>query len=166
MPWSSYKLIRVHVHSCTGRYWILWVLLKNHLRVSVQWISMWMNAVATVRFLRWLKQCMSRNKVKKLQRKCGYCYRKACRNEQEGVDPCDICKLRDWLRNYHLADSNAFSLFNEFLEMGKSEVWLKVACSSSVHRRRVNMASQTQVLHVWLNTFWCSFCLIFFLCQM
>uniref|UniRef100_A0A3P8V877 Anoctamin n=1 Tax=Cynoglossus semilaevis TaxID=244447 RepID=A0A3P8V877_CYNSE len=65
----------------------------------------------------WLKQCMSRNKVKKLQRKCGYCYRKACRNEQEGVDPCDICKLRDWLRNYHLADSNAFSLFNEFLEM-------------------------------------------------
>lgn len=38
-----------------------------------------------------------------------------------GRDPCDICKLRDWLRNYDLNDVNFFSLFNEFLEMG---TWL------------------------------------------
>ncbi|XP_070759929.1 anoctamin-9-like [Enoplosus armatus] len=65
----------------------------------------------------WLKSCLSRNTSKKLQRKCGYCYRKACRDEQGCTEPCDICKLRDWLRNYHLADTDAFSLFNEFLEM-------------------------------------------------
>ncbi|XP_071329053.1 anoctamin-9 isoform X3 [Trachinotus anak] len=65
----------------------------------------------------WLKSCMSRNSAKKLERKCGYCYRKACRDEQGCVEPCDTCKLRDWLRNYHLANTDAFSLFNEFLEM-------------------------------------------------
>ncbi|CAJ1048681.1 anoctamin-9 [Xyrichtys novacula] len=65
----------------------------------------------------WLKSCVSRNTSKKLQRKCGYCYRKACRDENGQIEPCDICKLRDWLRNYHLADTDAFSLFNEFLEM-------------------------------------------------
>lgn len=36
------------------------------------------------------------------------------------MEPCDICKLQDWLRNYHLANTDAFSLFNEFLEMGES----------------------------------------------
>ncbi|KAM9861038.1 anoctamin-9-like [Aulostomus maculatus] len=65
----------------------------------------------------WLKTCLSRNRVKKLQRKCGHCYRKACHDEHGNVEPCDICKLQDWLRNYHLANTNAFSLFNEFLEM-------------------------------------------------
>ncbi|KAM9366459.1 anoctamin-9 [Symphorus nematophorus] len=65
----------------------------------------------------WLKSCLSRNTAKKLQRKCGHCYRKTCRDEQGRIEPCDICKLRDWLRNYHLANTDAFSLFNEFLEM-------------------------------------------------
>ncbi|XP_023281347.1 anoctamin-9-like [Seriola lalandi dorsalis] len=65
----------------------------------------------------WLKRCLRRNAAKKLERKCGYCYRKACHDEQGRIEPCDICKLRDWLRNYHLADTDAFSLFNEFLEM-------------------------------------------------
>uniref|UniRef100_A0A673XJH3 Anoctamin n=1 Tax=Salmo trutta TaxID=8032 RepID=A0A673XJH3_SALTR len=49
---------------------------------------------------------------------CGHCYKNACREEEKmGRDPCDICKLRDWLRNYDLNDVNFFSLFNEFLEM-------------------------------------------------
>ncbi|XP_029951045.1 anoctamin-9-like isoform X2 [Salarias fasciatus] len=65
----------------------------------------------------WLKSCMNKSTAKKLERKCGYCYRKACRDEHGRVEPCDICKLRDWLRNYHLADTDEFSLFNEFLEM-------------------------------------------------
>ncbi|XP_042290394.1 anoctamin-9 [Thunnus maccoyii] len=65
----------------------------------------------------WLKSCFNRNTAKKLQRKCGLCYRKACRDEEGRVEPCDICKLRDWMRNYHLANTDAFSLFNEFLEM-------------------------------------------------
>lgn len=67
-----------------------------------------------------VKNCLSRSTVNKLQRKCGQCYRKTCRNENGHVEQCDICKLQDWLRNYHLADTDAFSLFNEFLEMGKS----------------------------------------------
>ncbi|XP_034437419.1 anoctamin-9-like isoform X3 [Hippoglossus hippoglossus] len=65
----------------------------------------------------WLKSCLSRNTAKKLERKCGQCYRKACHDVQGSVEPCDICKLRDWLRNYHLANTDAFGLFNEFLEM-------------------------------------------------
>uniref|UniRef100_A0A667WRK1 Anoctamin n=1 Tax=Myripristis murdjan TaxID=586833 RepID=A0A667WRK1_9TELE len=65
----------------------------------------------------WLKSFCRRNTAKKLERKCGRCYRKACRDETGTVEPCEVCKLRDWLRNYHLADINAFSLFNEFLEM-------------------------------------------------
>lgn len=68
-------------------------------------------------FLSWVKNYLSRGTVKKLQRKCGQCYRKACRDENESVDP-----LQDWLRNYHLANTDAFSLFNEFLEMGKSKL--------------------------------------------
>lgn len=66
-----------------------------------------------------VKNCLSRSTVNKLQRKCGQCYRKACRDENGHVEQCDICKLQDWLRNYHLADTDAFTLFNEFLEMGK-----------------------------------------------
>ncbi|XP_068457670.1 anoctamin-9-like [Clinocottus analis] len=65
----------------------------------------------------WLRNLLSRNSAKKLQRKCGHCYRKTCRDKQGRVDACDICKLQHWLKNYHLADTNAFSLFNEFLEM-------------------------------------------------
>ncbi|XP_042346178.1 anoctamin-9 [Plectropomus leopardus] len=65
----------------------------------------------------WLKSCLSKSTAKRLQRKCGHCYRKTCRNEDGQVEPCDICKLRDWLNNYHLANTDAFSLFNEFLEM-------------------------------------------------
>lgn len=65
----------------------------------------------------WVKSLFSRNATKTLRRKCGHCYRKACRDEQGRVEPCDICKLRDWLRNYHLTSTDAFSLFNEFLEM-------------------------------------------------
>ncbi|XP_031586247.1 anoctamin-9 [Oreochromis aureus] len=65
----------------------------------------------------WCKRLVNEKAAKKLERKCGYCYRKACRDENGCIEPCDICKLRDWLRNYHLASSDAFSLFNEFLEM-------------------------------------------------
>ncbi|CAF95495.1 unnamed protein product, partial [Tetraodon nigroviridis] len=65
----------------------------------------------------WVKNCLSRSTANKLQRKCGQCYRKTCRDENGCVEPCDICKLQDWLRNYHLANTDAFSLFNEFMEM-------------------------------------------------
>ncbi|XP_040885885.1 anoctamin-9-like isoform X2 [Toxotes jaculatrix] len=65
----------------------------------------------------WFKRYLRKKAAKKLERKCGHCYRKACRDEQGRVEPCDICKLQDWLRNYHLASTDAFSLFNEFLEM-------------------------------------------------
>uniref|UniRef100_A0A8C1MHR9 Anoctamin n=1 Tax=Cyprinus carpio TaxID=7962 RepID=A0A8C1MHR9_CYPCA len=41
----------------------------------------------------------------------------ACREEEGNFDPCDLCKLRNWMENYDLNDVNAFSLFNEFLEM-------------------------------------------------
>lgn len=67
----------------------------------------------------WCKRLVNEKAAKKLERKCGYCYRKACREENGCIEPCDICKHRDWLRNYHLASSDAFSLFNEFLEMGR-----------------------------------------------
>ncbi|XP_024274866.1 anoctamin-9 [Oncorhynchus tshawytscha] len=66
----------------------------------------------------WFKSYFRRTTTKRLERKCGHCYKNACREEEKmGHDPCDICKLRDWLRNYDLNDVNSFSLFNEFLEM-------------------------------------------------
>uniref|UniRef100_A0A3Q0T7S0 Anoctamin n=1 Tax=Amphilophus citrinellus TaxID=61819 RepID=A0A3Q0T7S0_AMPCI len=65
----------------------------------------------------WLKRLVNKRSSKKLERKCGRCYRKSCRDEEGRFEPCDICKLRDWLRNYHLVKSDAFSLFNEFLEI-------------------------------------------------
>lgn len=70
----------------------------------------------------WVKNCLRRSTVNKLHRKCGRCYQKACRDESGCVEPCDICKRQDWLRNYHLANTDAFSLFNEFLEMGKASL--------------------------------------------
>ncbi|XP_031442715.1 anoctamin-9 [Clupea harengus] len=65
----------------------------------------------------WFQRCFRQTKAKKLQRSCGNCYRKACRREDGKVEPCDTCKIRDWMKNYHLNDVNAFSLFNEYLEM-------------------------------------------------
>ncbi|CAL8350118.1 unnamed protein product [Merluccius merluccius] len=65
----------------------------------------------------WLKRCFRMKTAKKLERKCGHCYRRTCRDDSGSVEPCDVCKLRDWLSNYHLAATNAFSIFNEFLEM-------------------------------------------------
>ncbi|XP_022522796.2 anoctamin-9 [Astyanax mexicanus] len=65
----------------------------------------------------WLKLCLKRTVFRKQLRKCGNCYRKACREGGADIEPCDICNLRDWLKNYHLNTVNAFSLFNEFLEM-------------------------------------------------
>lgn len=67
----------------------------------------------------WLKSCCSRNTARRLQRKCGHCYKKACHEEHGRCEPCDICKLQELLRNYHLASTDAFGLFNEFLEMGE-----------------------------------------------
>ncbi|KAI2662631.1 Anoctamin-9 [Labeo rohita] len=65
----------------------------------------------------WLKLCFKRTKAKTVSKKCGKCCRKACREEEGNFDPCDPCKLRNWLENYDLSEVNAFSLFNEFLEM-------------------------------------------------
>ncbi|KTF73073.1 hypothetical protein cypCar_00045614 [Cyprinus carpio] len=66
----------------------------------------------------WLKLCLKRTKAKTMRKKmCGNCCRKACREEEGNFDLCNPCMLRSWLENYDLNDVNAFSLFNEFLEM-------------------------------------------------
>ncbi|XP_030650154.1 anoctamin-9 [Chanos chanos] len=65
----------------------------------------------------WFKRCLRTTAAKKLRRKCGHCYLKTCENDDGASEPCDICKLNDWLRNYQLNGVNAFSLFNEYLEM-------------------------------------------------
>ncbi|KAG7468363.1 hypothetical protein MATL_G00142190 [Megalops atlanticus] len=75
--------------------------INNVLEFAVPWVSRWVKKKTT----------------KKLQRKCGYCYRKECKDTEEGLELCENCKLQNWLRNYRLNDVNAFSLFNEFLEM-------------------------------------------------
>ncbi|PWA17334.1 hypothetical protein CCH79_00014422, partial [Gambusia affinis] len=65
----------------------------------------------------WAMNFLRRKTARRLKRQCGKCYRKFCRNKQGLIDACEICKKRDWLRNYHLGNTDAFSLFNEFLEM-------------------------------------------------
>ncbi|CAL8294570.1 unnamed protein product [Boreogadus saida] len=64
-------------------------------------------------FHRWLK----RKRTKKLQRRCGHCFKKDDSEGFSGAELCENCKLRDWFGNYRLDDVNSFSLFNEFLEM-------------------------------------------------
>ncbi|XP_053349468.1 anoctamin-9 [Clarias gariepinus] len=49
--------------------------------------------------------------------KCGTCKTSTCKENGPGIELCDVCNLRDWLRNYHLKTVDAYSLFNEFLEM-------------------------------------------------
>ncbi|XP_024150950.1 anoctamin-9 [Oryzias melastigma] len=65
----------------------------------------------------WLKNFWRKRATKALRRRCGHCYRSACRDENGLIEPCEVCKIAEWLRNYQLADSDSFSLFNEFLEM-------------------------------------------------
>ncbi|XP_077941545.1 anoctamin-9 isoform X2 [Gasterosteus aculeatus] len=64
----------------------------------------------------WVKNRLSRNNAKKLQRKCGQRQKKGCRDSQR-AEPCHTCNLPDWVSNYHLDNTDNFSLFNEFLEM-------------------------------------------------
>ncbi|XP_054916107.1 anoctamin-9 isoform X2 [Poeciliopsis prolifica] len=65
----------------------------------------------------WARSLWRKRTAKRLKRQCGKCYRKSCRNKQGRIEACELCKKRDWLRNYHLGSTDAFSLFNEFLEM-------------------------------------------------
>uniref|UniRef100_A0A669EGN1 Anoctamin n=1 Tax=Oreochromis niloticus TaxID=8128 RepID=A0A669EGN1_ORENI len=105
---AGYRLEECHPSGCLTDLFIqmaVIMLLKQTLNNIIEFT------------IPWCKRLVNEKAAKKLERKCGYCYRKACRDENGCIEPCDICKLRDWLRNYHLASSDAFSLFNEFLEM-------------------------------------------------
>lgn len=68
----------------------------------------------------WLKRWLKRGRTKKLQRKCAHCYLKDESEAKYGAELCDNCKLRNWLSNYRLNNVDSFSLFHEFLELGKS----------------------------------------------
>lgn len=50
-------------------------------------------------------------------------------NAVEGSELCDNCKLEDLHRNYSLIQTDHFSLFNEFLEMGKDDENMLGSCS-------------------------------------
>ncbi|KAB5525906.1 hypothetical protein PHYPO_G00145620 [Pangasianodon hypophthalmus] len=63
----------------------------------------------------WFKLCCKRATFNEDLEKCGSC--KTCKEDGPGIELCDVCNLRDWLRNYQLNTVHDFSLFNEFLEM-------------------------------------------------
>ncbi|XP_029001191.1 anoctamin-9-like [Betta splendens] len=65
----------------------------------------------------WLKSFFGKKEALKLESSCEHCNSKACCDEDGFVEPCDTCQRRDWLRNYYLASTDSFSLFNEYLEM-------------------------------------------------
>ncbi|KAM9375939.1 anoctamin-9 isoform 2-T2 [Pholidichthys leucotaenia] len=65
----------------------------------------------------WFCRFWNKRKGQKLERKCAHCYLKDEEETKEGAEKCDICKLREWHKNYLLNDVNSFSLFNEVLEM-------------------------------------------------
>ncbi|KAK3510089.1 hypothetical protein QTP70_026819 [Hemibagrus guttatus] len=65
----------------------------------------------------WLKLYFKRVTFKKDLEKCGSCKTLTCKEDGPGIELCDVCNLQEWLRNYHLNEIHAFSLFNEFLEM-------------------------------------------------
>uniref|UniRef100_A0A3Q2UCN6 Anoctamin n=1 Tax=Fundulus heteroclitus TaxID=8078 RepID=A0A3Q2UCN6_FUNHE len=58
-----------------------------------------------------------RKRSPKLQRRCGVCYQKDESEAKDGDELCEMCKLKDWHKNYQLTHVDSFSLFNEFLEM-------------------------------------------------
>lgn len=61
----------------------------------------------------------------RLESSCGHCNKKACCDEDEYVELCDTCQRREWLRNYYLASTDSFSIFNEYLEMGIIKLIIK-----------------------------------------
>ncbi|XP_026992898.1 anoctamin-9 isoform X1 [Tachysurus fulvidraco] len=65
----------------------------------------------------WLKLRFKRAIFNKDLEKCGDCKTPTCKEDGPGIELCDVCNLKEWLRNYHLNTVHAFSLFNEFLEM-------------------------------------------------
>ncbi|MCJ8747291.1 hypothetical protein PDJAM_G00151770 [Pangasius djambal] len=65
----------------------------------------------------WLKLCCKKETFKEDLEKCGSCKTSTCKEDGPGIELCDVCNLRDWLRNYQLNTVHSFSLFNEFLEM-------------------------------------------------
>ncbi|KAJ8280991.1 hypothetical protein GJAV_G00061920 [Gymnothorax javanicus] len=65
----------------------------------------------------WFRSWMKKRTKEHLKRKCSVCYRKGCKGQDEGSERCTNCKIQNWYRNYDLKEINAFSLFNEFLEM-------------------------------------------------
>ncbi|XP_060767480.1 anoctamin-9 isoform X2 [Neoarius graeffei] len=65
----------------------------------------------------WLKLFLKKATFQKDLEKCGHCTTSKCQENGPGIERCDVCNLKDWLKNYHLNTIHAFSLFNEFLEM-------------------------------------------------
>ncbi|KAI5088702.1 anoctamin-9-like [Silurus meridionalis] len=65
----------------------------------------------------WLKLLFKKPKIMNDMEKCGKCVTSSCKEDGPGIELCDICHLKNWLKNYHLNTVHAFSLFNEFLEM-------------------------------------------------
>ncbi|KAK7892122.1 hypothetical protein WMY93_024085 [Mugilogobius chulae] len=100
-----WRLEECHPSGCLTDLFIqmaIIMVLKQTISNVFEFIGPW--------FSRWLKK----RRAKKLQRKCGHCYHK---DESMDSELCETCKLRDWLRNYHLNDVDSFSLFDEFLEI-------------------------------------------------
>ncbi|TSK19958.1 Anoctamin-9 [Bagarius yarrelli] len=65
----------------------------------------------------WLKLYCKRATLRKDLEKCGNCKTPTCKEDGPGIELCDVCNLQQWLKNYHMNQIHAFSLFNEFLEM-------------------------------------------------
>lgn len=80
------------------------------------------NLIVLLFLSRWLKLKLKNATLKKDLEKCGSCQSSTCNKNGPGIELCDVCNLKDWLKNYHLNTPDSFSLFNEFLEMGRC-VW-------------------------------------------
>ncbi|KAL0968813.1 hypothetical protein UPYG_G00272220 [Umbra pygmaea] len=66
----------------------------------------------------WFKRWLRQQRTETLERTCSQgCNKMEDKDINLGAELCDNCKIDDWLRNYRLNDVNAFSLFDEFLEM-------------------------------------------------
>ncbi|KAJ8272188.1 hypothetical protein COCON_G00110470 [Conger conger] len=106
---GKWRLEECHPSGCLTDLFIqmaIIMLLKQTINNVFEFAVPW--------FRNWMKKKMT---SKHLQRKCGVCYRKECRGTDDGSELCETCKLQNWHHNYNLKEVNAFSLFNEFLEM-------------------------------------------------
>ncbi|KAJ8333887.1 hypothetical protein SKAU_G00412060 [Synaphobranchus kaupii] len=106
---GKWRLEECHPSGCLTDLFIqmaVIMLLKQTINNVFEFLVPW--------FCSWRKK---KNIKKNLRSMCGHFNRKESKGTEEGSEQYEKSNMQNWQRNYSLKEVNAFSLFNEFLEM-------------------------------------------------